>query len=302
MDALDRYEPVIEEFDAFREACARSLPSVVRVNGIKADAERASDALEAEGVRVRRREWNDAVIELDARKPGNTWAYVHGWIHGQEEVSAVPAAVLDPEPGDAVWDACAAPGSKTTQLADLLGDEGLVVANDDNLGRLAALRSNAERLGATCVAVTNEDARRFTLDGFGIDAFDAVLAGVPCTCEGTIRKNADALDGAGAEASRKIGRLQADILRRAVALTRPGGTVVYSTCTFAPEENEAVVDAVLAAGGVELRAFDVGLVAAEGLTEWAGESFDDSLSKAKRFYPHQNDTGGFFCAKFEVTA
>ncbi|MFB6077415.1 MAG: RsmB/NOP family class I SAM-dependent RNA methyltransferase [Halarchaeum sp.] len=300
MDALERYEPILDDFDAFRAACERPLPSVVRVNGIKADPARATAALEAEGVAVTPRAWNPRVLEVDTAKPGNTWPYFHGWIHGQEEVSAVPARVLDPDPGDAVWDACAAPGSKTTQLADLLDDSGLLVANDDNLGRLSALRSNAERLGATCVAVTNEDARRFTAERFGVDAFDAVLADVPCTCEGTIRKNADALDGAGREASLNIAALQEDILRRAIDLTRPGGTVVYSTCTFAPEENEAVVDSVLADEPVTLRSFDVGLDGSPGLTEWDGETYDESLAKARRFYPHQNDTGGFFCAKLEV--
>ncbi|GGL43672.1 SAM-dependent methyltransferase [Halarchaeum grantii] len=300
MDALERYEPIIDDYDAFLAACERPLPSVVRVNGIKADPARAVAALEAEGVAVTRREWNESVLEVDTDKPGNTWPYFHGWIHGQEEVSAVPAVALDPDPGDAVWDTCAAPGSKTTQLAARLDDSGLLVANDDNLGRLSALRSNAERLGATCVAVTNGDARRFTTDGFGVDAFDAVLADVPCTCEGTVRKNADALDDVGREASLHIASLQEDILRRAVELTRDGGHVVYSTCTFAPEENEAVVDAVLAAEPVDLVEFDVGLEHSPGLTEWDGETYDESLADAKRFYPHQNDTGGFFCAKLEV--
>ncbi|GGM71696.1 NOL1/NOP2/sun family putative RNA methylase [Halarchaeum rubridurum] len=302
MDALERYEPIIDDYAAFREACERPLPTVVRANGIKADPDRAVAALAAEGVGVTRRAWNPAVLEVDTDKPGNTWPYFHGWIHGQEEVSAIPARVLDPSPGDAVWDTCAAPGSKTTQLADLLDDTGLLVANDDNLGRLSALRSNAERLGATCVAVTNEDARRFTTEGFGIDAFDAVLADVPCTCEGTIRKNADALDTVGREASLNIAALQTDILRRAIRLTREGGTVVYSTCTFAPEENEGVLDRVLDDEPVELVDFDVGLDADPGLTAWADETYDDSLTKAKRFYPHRNDTGGFFCAKLEVGA
>jgi len=122
----------------------------------------------------------------------------------------------------------------------------------------------------------------------------------PCSCEGTIRKNPDALDGAGKSASRNLGRLQADILERAVELTRAGGAVVYSTCTFAPEENEAVVDEVLARADCRLVEFDVGLASSPGLTAWDGESYDDSLERTRRYYPHQNDTGGFFAAKLEV--
>jgi len=303
MDALSRYEPIIEDFAAFLDACERPLPTTVRVNPIKATPDRAVDALEDAGVAVQRRDWHPGVLEVDTDKPGNTWPYVHGWIHGQEEVSSVPAAVLSPEPGDVVWDACAAPGGKTTQLAAEIDDEGLVVANDDNLGRLSALRGNCDRLGVTSAAVTNGDARRTTLDAFpNVDAFDHALVDAPCTCEGTIRKNPDALEGAGASASRNLAALQSDILSRAVELTREGGTVVYSTCTFAPEENEGVVDSVLAEGDCRLVEFDTGLESVEGLTEWDGETYDDSLAKARRYYPHHNDTGGFFTAKLEVVA
>ena len=301
MDALSRYEPIIEDFEGFLAACERPLPTTVRVNPLAVDPDRAVEALEAEDVAVQRRDWHEGVLEVDTGKPGNTWPYVHGWLHGQEEVSCVPPRVLDPDPGDVVWDSCAAPGGKTAQLAAEIEDEGFVVANDDNLGRLSALRGNCDRLGVTSAAVTNTDARRATLDAFpDVDAFDAALVDAPCTCEGTIRKNPDALDGAGKSASRNLGRLQADILERAVELTRDGGEVVYSTCTFAPEENEAVVDEVLERTDCELVDFDVGLTSSPGLTEWDGESYDDSLELARRYYPHQNDTGGFFAAKLEV--
>jgi 16S rRNA C967 or C1407 C5-methylase (RsmB/RsmF family) len=95
--------------------------------------------------------------------------------------------------------------------------------------------------------------------------------------------------------------LQEDILRRAIELTRDGGSVVYSTCTFAPEENEGVVDAVLADETCELVPFDLALDHAPGVTSWLDDDYDDALRHAKRVYPHQNDTGGFFTAKLEVT-
>lgn len=301
MEELRRYEPIIDDFEAFLDACERPLPTVVRASTITGDVERTIAAFEAEGIAVMRREWNDRVLALDTEKPGNTWPDFHGWAHGQEEVSSIPARALDPRPGETVWDTCAAPGSKTTQLADLMDDRGLVVANDDNLGRLSALRGNADRMGVTCAAVTNADARTFDPSVVEVDAFDRVLVDAPCTCEGTIRKNPDALEGAGREASMNLGRLQADILRRAVELTKPGGTLVYSTCTFAPEENEAVVDSVLEEfEDLTVEPFDIALDHDDGLTAWEGETFDDSLAHAKRFYPHQNDTGGFFAVKLRT--
>ncbi|MFW6385500.1 MAG: SAM-dependent methyltransferase, partial [Halodesulfurarchaeum sp.] len=159
MDPLARYEPIVEDFDAFLDALHRPLPTTVRVNTIKADPDRVEAALESEGISVECRHWNRTVLELTVEKPGNTWSYVHGWIHGQEEVSVVPPVVLDPQPGEVVWAAAAAPGGKATQMAALMDDRGLVIANDDNLGRLSALRANADRLGVTSMAVTNSDAR-----------------------------------------------------------------------------------------------------------------------------------------------
>jgi len=300
MEVLERYEPLVDDFESFRAACERPLPSVVRVNTIKTTVERAKQALAEEGVAVEST-WHDELLALPESQPGTNWPYVHGWLHGQEEVSAVPVEVLDPAPGERVWDACAAPGSKTTQLAASMDDSGTLVATDSNLGRISALRSNAERLGVTNVAITNEDARNHSLKPFDGREYDRALVDVPCSCEGTIRKNPDTLEEWTLSHVEGIAGVQKGILRRAVQVTRPGGTVVYSTCTFAPEENEAVLDHALETEPCELVAFDLPLDSAPGVTQWGEESFDPEVAKAKRIYPHHNDTGGFFCAKLAVT-
>jgi len=308
MTPLERYESLVDDVEAFRAACERPLPSVVRVNTIKATVDRVRTALDAEGVAHEPTDWHPGVLRLPDDSPGRNWPHAHGWIHGQEEVSNLPALVLDPDPGDRVWDACAAPGSKTTQLAALMADRGLLVGNDNNLGRLSALRHNAERLGVTNLVVTNQDARNFSLkplgeggdDPRGVDAFDRVLVDAPCSCEGTIRKNPDAFDTWSLDHVHSVAGVQKGILRRAVQATRPGGTVVYSTCTFAPEENEAVLDHVLDVEDCRLVDFDAPLDGVPGVTEWESETYDPSVQKALRIYPHHNDTGGFFCAKLEV--
>jgi len=300
MEPLERYRPIVDDFAAFRDACERPLPSAVRVNTIKATADRVERAFAECDIEYTPIDWHDGLYVLSGSAGGN-WPYFHGWTHGQEEVSAVPAEVLAPEPGERVWDACAAPGSKTTQLAALMDDAGEVVATDNNLGRISALRSNAERLGATSVAITNEDARNHSLKPFDGATYDRALVDVPCSCEGTIRKNPDTLDEWSLDHVEGIAGVQKGILRRAVETTDPGGTVVYSTCTFAPEENEAVLDHVLDAVDCRLVEFDLPLAHRDGVTEWEGEAFDPAVAAAKRIYPHHNDTGGFFCAKLEVT-
>ena len=300
MDVLARYEPLVEDYAAFRAACDRPLPHLVRVNTIKADRESVLAALEESGVRWEPIPWNDHLLEFETDSPGLTWPYFLGWIHGQEAVSALPGTVLDPDPGTRVWDACAAPGSKASHLAQLMADEGLLVANDDNLGRLAPLRTNLDRLGVTCAAVTNQDARHYSLQPFGFEAFDAALVDAPCSGEGTIRKNPDALDDWSPGFLDSIAGVQTGILRRAIQATRQGGAVVYSTCTFAPEENEAVLDRVLETEPCRLVDIEVPIDTDPGITEWDGRTFDETVERARRIWPHRNDTGGFFVAKFEV--
>jgi len=302
MDVLERYEPLVDDFEAFRAACDRPLPAVVRVNTLKTSVDRAVEALDAEGITVDPVDWHPGLLRLPDDQPGANWPYFHGWLYGQEEVSAVPARVLDPEPGERVWDACAAPGSKTSQIAALQDDDGVVVATDSNLGRLSALRTNTEQLGITSVAVTNEDARNHSLKPFDGAEYDRALVDAPCSCEGTVRKNPDTLEEWTLEHVEGIAGVQKGVLRRAIQATKPGGTVVYSTCTFAPEENEAVLDYALDEEPCRPVEYDISLDSVVGVTEWRDKSFDDSVTKAHRIYPHHNDTGGFFCAKLEVTA
>ncbi|QCJ48341.1 RsmB/NOP family class I SAM-dependent RNA methyltransferase [Haloprofundus sp. MHR1] len=330
MNPLERYAPLVDDEEAFFDACERPLPSVVRVNTIKTTPARAREALDEEGVGYEPAGWHDEILKLDGRSPGTTWPYFHGWLHGQEEVSALPALAVDPEPGEFVWDACAAPGSKTTQLAALMDDTGLLVGNDNNLGRLSALRHNAERLGVTNLAVTNQDARNFSLKPFGSgqfggygydgddgdsdddsddapddaarEAFDRALVDAPCSCEGTVRKNPDVLDQWTMDHVHSVAGIQKGILRRAIQATKPGGTVVYSTCTFAPEENEAVLSHALEEEACRMVEFDSPLETVPGVTEWEDEEYHPDVTKAHRVYPHHNDTGGFFCAKLEVEA
>ena len=300
MNPLDRYERLVDDSEAFREACDRPLPSVVRVNGIAVGPDRAREALDEEGVSYEQVDWNDRLLRLPDGSPGTSWAYVHGWLHGQEEVSALPALALDPDPGDRVWDACAAPGSKTCHLADLMDDSGVLIGNDNNLGRLSALRHNAERLGVSNLVVTNDDARNVSLESLEIDGLDGAVADVPCSCEGTCRKNPDVLEKWSLGHVESLVGIQKGILGRAIELTRPGGEVVYSTCTFAPEENEAVVDHAIETTDAEMVEWAAPLETSPGVTEWEDQQFDDSLRKAHRVYPHQNDTGGFFVAKLRV--
>ncbi|PNW65387.1 UNVERIFIED_CONTAM: SAM-dependent methyltransferase [Euhalothece sp. KZN 001] len=303
MELVDRYAPVTDDPEAFRAACARPLPTTVRVNELKTTTAAATDALAGAGVGATPAVWSPTVLRLDTDAAGGTLPYYLGWIHGQEEVSCLPAHILDPQPGETIVDLAAAPGGKATQLADLMDDTGTVIANDVNLGRLYALRHNSERLGVTNLVVTHQDGRHFSLNPLGsAHTVDRVLVDAPCSCEGTLRKSPHIVADWDPHGYRGLQPVQTDLLGRAVEMTRPGGVVVYATCTFAPEENEAVVDSVLSSHpcSIDTITLPAGLEAAPGLQQYDAMRFDDSLRETIRIYPHQNDTGGFYVARLRV--
>lgn len=294
-----RYRSLVDDWEAFEAACARPLSRVVWANPLLADpAEVASAVLarcpQAEPLRWRVHAWR---LPPDAR-PGSWPEYLSGWLHGQEEAALWAVDALDPRPGQRVLDLCAAPGNKAAQIAVAMGDAGCLVANERRPGRLSALRFNLERLGVTCAVVTHGDGKRYGGEQLGEqERFDRVLVDAPCSCEGTTRKSGVAVRS-GRDVHREVvTQIQTALLRKAVSLTRSGGVVVYSTCTFAPEENEAVVDAVRDAVVVEPIRLPEGLVGSAGVAEWQGRRYRDDVVNAVRMWPHHNDTGGFFVAR-----
>jgi NOL1/NOP2/sun family putative RNA methylase len=294
MDHLERYRKIIPEFERFLAVQSLPLPISARINTLKADRDSLLQRLEKQNIKYESFDWYPLGIRLDLEKPGKLLEYLLGYIHIQEEVSMVPPLVLDPQPGEFVLDMCAAPGSKTTQISQAMKNQGVVFANEPSLARIAPLRSNCERLGAVNVAITRYDGRRFpdTLDPL----FHRVLVDAPCSSEGRARRDPDLLSRCSSKRSLDIQVLQTGLLRRAIKITRPGGVIVYSTCTYAPEENELVVQKVL--DEVRLEQFSLpGLRKSPGITEWEGEELDEDLKRSARYYPHQNDTGGFFVAK-----
>ncbi len=216
-----------------------------------------------------------------------------GLCYIQQASTGVAAPLLAPRPDERVLDLCAAPGGKTTHIADLMKDRGCIVAVDRNEDRIRALLGNMYRTAHPNVLVVAGDGRSLP-DGA---LFDRVLVDAPCSAEGTMRRKRGTPRGQSAKFRRQAPRRQEALLRRAIALTRPGGTILYSTCTFAPEENEAVVDRVLRDSPITLDPITLDLPHAPGLTSFEGQTFHPSLEGACRIYPHHFDSGGLFLAR-----
>lgn len=206
----------------------------------------------------------------------------------------IPPVVLDPRPGERVLDMAAAPGSKTTQLAAMMQNQGLLIANDVSIPRIKALSANLERSGCLNVAVTNLAGVR--IGRFAAGQFDKVLIDAPCTAEGTLAKSPEALERWSERSIGKLATIQSKLLLAAYQAVRPGGTVVYSTCTFAPEENEGVVSEFLGNHPeATVESFTLpGLTVSPGITEWQGEAYHPSVVGAGRIWPGEQRMEGFF--------
>lgn len=303
-DLIERYSPIVDDPAAWKEALERPLPACVWMNPERTTAERLEELMSVGEMVWQPLAWRPGAYRLgEDVSPGNRLEYLAGLYYVQEEVSLLPVHLLDPQPGERVLDLCAAPGNKTAQMALAVGREGTVVANDRGLERTSILRRNVGRLGFANVVTTIQDAAGYPPN---CGLFDRVLADVPCSCEGTSRKFPSLFDRPKPMAPGKLAGLQVAILRKAVQLCRPGGRIVYSTCTYAPEENEAVVSKVLQeADDGTLRLLPArieGFDSSPGLKQWQGKSYHPDLELALRAWPHQNDTGGFFVAVLEKTA
>lgn len=299
MESLHRYRSLIDDWAAFEAILSRPLPTCIWTNSLRTTPEQLAAILTAEGIPFEPLAWYPGGFQLAPDfKPGRHWAFLAGLYHSQEAVSMLPVLLLDPRPGQRVLDLCAAPGNKTAQLALAMGNRGMVIANDINAGRMRAARQTIERLGLLNITTTNADGGNYPP---AAGRFDRVLVDVPCTCEGTTRKAPKVVERIGEAISCKKSGSQKALLRKAVQLCKPGGRIVYATCTYAPEENELVVDAILRTyPSVRVAAVEIaGLKTAAGITAWQGQALDGSLARCRRVWPHHNDTGGFFIAVLE---
>lgn len=237
---LQRMEAQLgSEYPAFLESLERPRAVALRFNPMKGER----PMLPFVGAPV---PWEPEGFYYDPETRPGLHVYHEAGVYYLQEASAMaPVALLDPKPGERVCDLCAAPGGKTTQIAGRMLGQGFLVCNEINPKRAKILSRNIERMGVTNALVTNEHpetlASRFP--GF----FDRVLVDAPCSGEGMFRKEEAAVTDWSQETVQMCARRQREILDSAARLVRPGGRLVYSTCTFAPEEDEETVAAFLKA-------------------------------------------------------
>jgi NOL1/NOP2/sun family putative RNA methylase len=285
-----------EETLNFIEACDQPIRTSIRINTLKSSAGVVLQRLQAKGITLEEVPWLSDGYHADFKgaSPGALLEHMLGFYYVQGVPSMTAAVALDPQPGDTVLDLAAAPGGKTTHIAQMMQNKGMVIAIEQDRQRMASLQSNIIRCGATNTMVLRGDAKK--LDNLPFEP-DKILLDAPCSGEGLIPL----------DPTRKTSKTMADIrfcatredemLEAAVSVLADGGTIVYSTCSIAPEENEYIVDDILKRHPemeIVQTPVDFG---SPGYPEPYGVKLNESLKLARRFLPHLHGTEGFFICK-----
>jgi len=276
----------------------------IRVNTLKIRVKELTDRLESKGWQLKPVPWCNYAFFVEKHsedKIGKAVEHTLGYFYTQDAGSLVPVIALDSKANEDILDLCAAPGSKTTQIAQLMKNKGAIVANDVSAKRLRALRFNLQKCGVANCVVTLYDGRKFHELGL---KFDRILVDAPCTATGKLigYEAKSVLASWRPWAARRLARLQRRLLESAIQCAKKGGTIVYSTCSIDPIENELVVDKLLQKHeNVKIEKVKIkGLDCEPALTKFGDFEVSSELEKAIRFYPWQNNCEGFFVCKLRV--
>ncbi len=230
---------------------------------------------------------------------GKTLEYTLGKYYIQSLSSMIPPLVLNPSEQDVTLDLCAAPGSKTTELSEMMNNRGTLLANEISISRLRSLVHNLDKVNSVNVGVLNYKGELLSkvFDSF----FDKILVDAPCSALGIIQKKEEVTNWWNKNQMEKIANLQLRLLISAIKMAKVGGEIVYSTCTLTLEENELVVQTVLKKYPVELVEIDLPVKSNPGFTKYNNEPLNPELSKCRRIVPWEINSEGFFVAKFVKT-
>lgn len=283
------------------ESFCHAKPVSIRINTLLSSKEAVIAELQAHHIAITPVSWyEDAFLVdiTDKKLLTDMDIYKQGHFYIQNLSSMLPALVLNPKPNETVLDLCAAPGSKTTQMAMMMQNSGKIVANDRSRQRNFKLLANLKEQGVTNTTVMSKPGEIFWK--FYPNYFDKVLVYAPCSMEGRfLATDTATFEDWSPKKVKMLSQSQKWLLRSAVTATKPGGTIVYSTCTLSPEENEEVLDWLLKTEPYPLTIEPIHipqLSSHQGLTSWNKHTFSDSMRGAMRIFPNTH-MEGFFVAK-----
>lgn len=286
--AFVEHYSTLTDFAKYKEAVLSFALKSIRVNTLKTTVNEIKMRLEEQGWALTRVPWcNEGfyVAHNDGRRDiSNTDEHRQGLFFIQKSVSMLPACVLEPKAGETVLDICAAPGAKTTQMAAMMKNEGILVSNESDSSRLKSLYANLQRCSVLNTIVTQHSGDRFP----DVVMFDKILVDAPCSGTGLIKgmtqRSEETLKTWNLNMVRRLAKLQKRILYHAYSLLKPQGTLVYSTCSLEPDEDEDVVEYLLEHTDAKIVSVDLNVKAEKN--GWI------------KVWPQDQGTEGFFVAKF----
>ncbi|MBI3052089.1 RsmB/NOP family class I SAM-dependent RNA methyltransferase [Candidatus Woesearchaeota archaeon] len=292
-----RYQKLLgSEYEKFMQYSTSFIRRSIRVNTLKIGVEELAGRLQADW-KLDRVPWcNEGFwIKGERLDIGNLPEHVLGYFYVQEAASMIPPVVLEPKPGEVCLDMCAAPGSKTTQMAAMMQNEGIIVANDISGERIKALGLNLNRTGVSNAVIAHTAGSQ--LSKLKI-RFDRILVDAPCSATGTIRRNLKVLQMYNYSTVNRLASMQKGLITRAYGLLKEGGTLVYSTCSMEPEENEGVVTHLLEKeDSAAVEKIGLPLERSACYTEFDEAEYDSRVKDCLRIWPQDNNTEGFFVAR-----
>lgn len=283
-----------KELDAYMEANEKQRPIVLRVNTLLKRRKDLINMLKNRGVELDNLEWCDSgLIAYKSKVPlGATPEYLAGYYMIQGASSMLPVLSMELKENLTVVDLCAAPGGKSTHIAALMNNTGILFCNDLCKERTYALRANLQRMGVTNSIVTNMNASKFN-----VGKVDRVLLDAPCSGTGIISKDSSIKTSKEEKEIKAISKTQQNLILHAFDMLKKNGILVYSTCSILVEENEEIVDYLLSMrNDARILESDI-TVGQDGFTRFQKKDFHGSMNLAKRIYPHVHNMDGFFYCK-----
>jgi 16S rRNA (cytosine967-C5)-methyltransferase len=279
-----------EETEALMRANNEATPLVLRVNSCRSNREALLALLSKSGISAVTTRWSPVGISLKSRSPVDQLpGFQEGLFQVQGEASQLVSYLLSPQKGERILDACAAPGGKTTHIAELMGDAGELIALDKSEKGIARIRENAARLGLMSLRAAKSDVSH-QLPTELRNPYDRILVDAPCSGLGTLRSHPEIKWQRNETDIKRLSHLQKNIVDQVVHYLKPGGVLVYSTCTLTKDENENVVEDFLEQHKEFVLDDAAGHLPGEASSLLVGGSYYIAL-------PHRHDTDGFFAAR-----
>jgi len=301
----ERYRMLLgERFEEYMKYSLSFLTRSIRVNTVKASVKDVRRRLEEKGWKLYQipfcKEGFWVEHETGRIDIGNTREHALGYYYVQEAASMIPPIVLGPKKHELILDMCAAPGSKTTQIAQYMGNTGLLIANDLTGDRMKPLGINIQRMGLTNVIITKMYGQWFSRRKI---EFDGVLVDAPCSGTGTIRKSLKTLTIWNPGMIERLAATQRKLISTGFESLKKGGVMVYSTCSTEPLENEAVISYLLESRkAAKIEEIKMDLKRSEPVMEFEGQKFNPEVKKCLRLWPQDNNTEGFFVCRIRKTS